>query len=902
MRLYGTADFQPLMRFPCRASLCLYLCVLLASLLLASFLLASPLVAQPRERPSHALSPNVVIEDSLWMTVVHTINQMALTVSNRGVIGKPTTSFYEEWDAFTGSVIRNSIIFPRGSRRTHMSYLELWAGRDANLGPIVSAGFGIGDPRSEGEFVPLDPPGTIVRRSTTNLFGAPAPEAVSEEDLVCEYTDTIMIRRPAGWTHVTAPNPNSLGIGVRQATYGWSMRYAEDFIIAELTFKNIGREPQRNLYFGLHYIPLPTIAPSYMDCSSGSNWDQVGLRTAAPAAFGCGLVDSLDMAWSASHSGTPIDGAWLEELRYDPSGECFWGSSRGALGIMPLYSSIPMPHPNYNWWSVQYPPDWPESYDVFYFEPSQDASVASFRPDSWWRGGDKEYFRLMSTREIDYPTYRTAEIATSGFGNWNQIPVAWANTVAKRPWAECLLSWGPITMFPGGEASITFAIVGGENLHVDPTNYLNLPYFPNRYEAGLDFSDLDKNALVARWIYDNPGIDTDNDGYFGEYRVCVRDSVLVGNEWVAQKADTQWYRGDGVADFRGALPPPAPDFWVTPVHNGLHVRINGQVTETAKDIFLQKPDFEGYRVYIGRDERVASLSVAASYDLEDFDKYRLNLSLEEPEWQLTDEPFSKDELRCLYGFTPDPCNDSLFDPLHYTQVAPYRHPQYPNDSLFWFKPHDYNASVHGVSTPITRTYPDAPDPRPLPADSISDDMYTEDGYLKFYEYECTVENILPTVSYWVNVTAFDYGSPAMGVTPMESDKSKGILEAFPLHELDRPLSGSDKIYVYPNPYRVDAEYRDIGLEGRNQDDRWDERVRAVWFANLPPVCTIHIYSLDGDRVRTIEHDVPAADPTSRRHAWDLINRNYQKVETGLYYWVVEMPGEKTQVGKLAIIR
>ncbi len=40
----------------------------------------------------------------------------------------------------------------------------------------------------------------------------------------------------------------------------------------------------------------------------------------------------------------------------------------------------------------------------------------------------------------------------------------------------------------------------------------------------------------------------------------------------------------------------------------------------------------------------------------------------------------------------------------------------------------------------------------------------------------------------------------------------------------------------------------------------------------------------------------------RRKMWDLINRNFQKVETRLYYWVVEVQGGRMQMGKPAIIR
>jgi hypothetical protein len=44
-----------------------------------------------------------------------------------------------------------------------------------------------------------------------------------------------------------------------------------------------------------------------------------------------------------------------------------------------------------------------------------------------------------------------------------------------------------------------------------------------------------------------------------------------------------------------------------------------------------------------------------------------------------------------------------------------------------------------------------------------------------------------------------------------------------------------------------------------------------------------------------------SDPTSRDHEWDLITRNTQMIVSGLYYWTVEMPDGRVQMGKLVIL-
>ena len=86
-----------------------------------------------------------------------------------------------------------------------------------------------------------------------------------------------------------------------------------------------------------------------------------------------------------------------------------------------------------------------------------------------------------------------------------------------------------------------------------------------------------------------------------------------------------------------------------------------------------------------------------------------------------------------------------------------------------------------------------------------------------------------------------------------------------------------------------------------REDRSNDRVRAVHFENLPPKCWIRIYSLDGDLVRKILHDIDPSDPLHTHDKWGLITRNGQIVVSGLYYWVVESPDGSTQMGKLVIL-
>ncbi|MCH7948103.1 MAG: hypothetical protein IIC66_09935, partial [candidate division Zixibacteria bacterium] len=309
-------------------------------------------------------------------------------------------------------------------------------------------------------------------------------------------------------------------------------------------------------------------------------------------------------------------------------------------------------------------------------------------------------------------------------------------------------------------------------------------------------------------------------------------------------------------------------------------------------------DCEGYNVYIGRDDRESSFSLVASYDRANFRKFIFNPLLKPRPGYVMEisEPYTLEELRCAYGSFPDPCGDSLFDPLNYRPGSPYIHPFYP-DSVFYFAKHGSNADQFGSTTPIVKKFPN----QLLPSIPPVPDDYTDDGYFKYYEYEFEINNLLATVPYYMNVTAFDFGSPEAGLEPLETSKVLGAIEAF-ISGSAEAFSGEFKdIYVYPNPYRNDVDYRGQGFEGLTQDFLPRDKVRAIHFANLPPKCTIRIYSLDGDLIRELSHDVSPSDPTFSHAQWDLITRNRQIIVSSLYYWSVEMPDGSTQIGKFVVI-
>ncbi len=101
----------------------------------------------------------------------------------------------------------------------------------------------------------------------------------------------------------------------------------------------------------------------------------------------------------------------------------------------------------------------------------------------------------------------------------------------------------------------------------------------------------------------------------------------------------------------------------------------------------------------------------------------------------------------------------------------------------------------------------------------------------------------------------------------------------------------NNIFVVPNPY---VAYSPSENPGRNPDQRGD---RDLQFRNLPPKCTIRIYTLVGELVKTIEKD----DMTSIAH-WDLLSFESQRIAYGIYIYHVDAPGIGEKIGRIAIIK
>jgi hypothetical protein len=166
------------------------------------------------------------------------------------------------------------------------------------------------------------------------------------------------------------------------------------------------------------------------------------------------------------------------------------------------------------------------------------------------------------------------------------------------------------------------------------------------------------------------------------------------------------------------------------------------------------------------------------------------------------------------------------------------------------------------------------------------DEYNElrtDGFHYLWEPIATVPatqttytdtDVIRGEAYHYAVTAVDDGSQNTdGIFPgqqLESSKyaNRSEIAAYAFE----PGSGDARaVRIVPNPYLVRAgEFNFTGEDNK------------LMFVNLPPYCTLRIYTVTGDLIRTIEHTSGSADET-----WDQVTESNQLIASGVYILQVD---------------
>ncbi len=117
-----------------------------------------------------------------------------------------------------------------------------------------------------------------------------------------------------------------------------------------------------------------------------------------------------------------------------------------------------------------------------------------------------------------------------------------------------------------------------------------------------------------------------------------------------------------------------------------------------------------------------------------------------------------------------------------------------------------------------------------------------------------------------------------------SSEDKYTLQ-FNLPDFDADAVDLSEIRVVPNPYMVGAAWEQL------------QNSHKVRFMFLPPECTIHIYTTNGNLVNSIKHNSSSGDAE-----FNLVNASNQALAFGMYVYVVTTPQGQKHTGKFAIIR
>ena len=142
-----------------------------------------------------------------------------------------------------------------------------------------------------------------------------------------------------------------------------------------------------------------------------------------------------------------------------------------------------------------------------------------------------------------------------------------------------------------------------------------------------------------------------------------------------------------------------------------------------------------------------------------------------------------------------------------------------------------------------------------------------------------------TISIWVSKP---FGSEGVddryriGMTSASVDESKVSTEM-------------EMIAVVPNPYVAASTFEtpppQVFSAGRGE--------RRIDFIHLPQECTIRIFTLAGDHVRTIDHSGTIFDGTE---SWNLLNKDDHDIAPGVYIYHVETPDGYEKVGRIGVIK
>jgi hypothetical protein len=190
-----------------------------------------------------------------------------------------------------------------------------------------------------------------------------------------------------------------------------------------------------------------------------------------------------------------------------------------------------------------------------------------------------------------------------------------------------------------------------------------------------------------------------------------------------------------------------------------------------------------------------------------------------------------------------------------------------------------------------------------------DSVFNADGtresdWIVFMDHQNDEGNPVPSWRFLLNLMPSDdtriYSEPRAGDTAyvvVDKPFLRNDIYEFTTYapRVDETLAEEDmeKIKVVPNPYFAASAF-----EGQNTFSS-GRGPREIQFRYLPSECTVRIYSISGELVKTIYHSSPLESGTGR---WDLLTEDNLSAAYGVYVYHVDAPNIGQKIGKLAIVK
>ena len=190
-----------------------------------------------------------------------------------------------------------------------------------------------------------------------------------------------------------------------------------------------------------------------------------------------------------------------------------------------------------------------------------------------------------------------------------------------------------------------------------------------------------------------------------------------------------------------------------------------------------------------------------------------------------------------------------------------------------------------------------------------DSVFNADGtresdWIVFMDHQDDEGNPVPSWRFLLNLMPSDdtriYSEPRAGDTAyvvVDKPFLRNDIYEFTTYapRVDETLAEEDmeKIKVVPNPYFAASAF-----EGQNTFSS-GRGPREIQFRYLPSECTVRIYSISGDLVKTIYHSSPLESGTGR---WDLLTEDNLSAAYGVYVYHIDAPNIGQKIGKLAIVK